>query len=95
MKRKFSGQDMRKFFADLKNAEKKYPPKMLRSRRDMYIKQATAVLKKVRQGQMTSNLTNSDLSTYGMFTEERRRWERTSRIRNTMNPSPGKSDNKK
>jgi hypothetical protein len=27
MKRKFSGQDMRKFFADLINAEKKIPAK--------------------------------------------------------------------
>lgn len=95
MKSKFSDQDMRIFFAGLKSAENKYPPSMMRSRRNMYIKQAAAVLKRVRQGQITSISTSNCSSTRDTFTGEWQRIQKTSRAKNTAALPLSKSDSKK
>lgn len=43
MKQKFDDRNIRKLFSNLKNVENDYPARMMRSRRNLYIRQAAAM----------------------------------------------------
>lgn len=52
MESKLSDKDIHNLFTDLKKTEKEYPPDMIQSRRDTYIKQvAMVVITKAGEGE--------------------------------------------
>lgn len=62
MKQKFDDRNIRKLFSNLKYIENDYPARMMRLRRNRYIKQAAAMTVRSRTGVMVKNKADKETS---------------------------------
>lgn len=62
MKQKLDDRNIRKLFSNLKYIENDYPARMMRLRRNRYIKQAAAMTVRLRTGVMVKNKMDKEAS---------------------------------